>query len=48
MEKSLYEQIKSYIPWNEQEEADREEILRALLQEDIFLRSKHSSMGTTK
>lgn len=39
MEKSLYEQIKSYIPWNEQEEADREEILRALLQEDIFLRS---------
>ena len=39
MKKSLYEQIKSYIPWNEQEEVDREEILRALLQEDIFLRS---------
>lgn len=35
---NLEEEIKAYIPWNEQEEKDREEILYRLQHEDIWTR----------
>ncbi len=35
---SLYEDIKNYVPFNEQEERDREEILRRMETEDVFTR----------
>ena len=38
MRASLQKQIEAYSPWNEQEERDRELILRALGQPDIFTR----------
>ena len=35
---NLTKQLQSYLPWNEQEKEDREEICRALALPDIFLR----------
>lgn len=36
---SIEEEIAAYVPYNEQEERDKELILRALKEDDIFLRS---------
>lgn len=42
----LRRQIEKYIPWNEQEAADRDEILRALTQENIFTRENKAAHMT--
>ena len=42
----LMEQIRQYRPWNEQEAADRTELLRALSQENIFLRENKAAHMT--
>lgn len=34
----IREQIMNYVPYNEQEQRDKEELLRALLMENVFLR----------
>lgn len=42
----LRRQIEKYIPWNEQEAADRDEILRQLTQENIFTRENKAAHMT--
>lgn len=42
----LRRQIEKYIPWNEQEAADKEEILRQLTQEYIFTRDNKAAHMT--
>ncbi|MBO5094162.1 MAG: NUDIX hydrolase [Lachnospiraceae bacterium] len=42
----LRRQIERYIPWNEQEAADREEILRQLNQDNIFTRDNKAAHMT--
>lgn len=46
MENNLREMIQRYRPWNEQEEADKEEMLRQLLVEDIFSRENRAAHMT--
>lgn len=43
---TIKEQIRAYRAWNEQEEADREELLRALHQDHIFLRENRAAHMT--
>lgn len=42
----LRRQIEAYMPWNEQEAADQKELLRQLLQKDIFLRENRAAHMT--
>lgn len=42
----LMEQIRQYRPWNVQEAADQTELLKALAQEDIFLRENKGAHMT--
>ncbi len=42
----LQEQIRRYRPWNEQEAADREQLLAALSLDDIFLRDNKAAHMT--
>lgn len=42
----LKEQIERYRPWNEQEEEDKKELLRVLMQPDIFLRENRTAHMT--
>lgn len=42
----LIRQVQRYIPWNEQEEKDREELLLQLRKEDIFLRENKAAHMT--
>lgn len=43
---NLIRQIQEYVPWNEQEEKDREELLLQLRKEDIFLRESKAAHMT--
>ena len=42
----IREQIKAYEPWNEQEQNDKEELLRALSLENVFLRENRMAHMT--
>lgn len=43
----LIKQIEEYIPYNEQEETDRKQILRCLKEEDIFCRTNYLAHMTS-
>lgn len=46
MMKTIQEQIRAYRAWNAQEEADREELLQALKQDNIFSRNNRAAHMT--
>ena len=46
MAMDIREQIKAYEPWNEQERNDKEELLRALSLENVFLRENRMAHMT--
>lgn len=46
MAMDIREQIKAYEPWNEQEQNDKEELLRALSLENVFLRENRMAHMT--
>ena len=43
---NIREQIMAYVPWNEQEQKDKEELLRALSMENVFCRENRMAHMT--